>query len=135
MTLDLSAAVEAAVSALVDQGFDSWIFNARYADEVTAAVLAAAAPIIEAQVRAQVAEEMAGLVQSLQALCDDAWLRRRDRLSANRYMRSNGAGEIEYAASMVRTLIEDLPDYDPIGTGGAYLTWLRNGRDEGQADS
>lgn len=77
--------------------------------------------------------DAATLVQSLQALCDDEWLRRRDRISrchGARYMRDNGAGEIEYAASVVRDLIEDHPDYDPRGTAGAYLDWIRNGRDQ-----
>ena len=101
---------------------------------VVAASVAAAAPLIEAQVRAQVAAETTDLVQALQTMCDDEWLRRRDRimrLTGTRYMRDNGAGEIEYAAHMVRRLIGDLPGYDAIATSGAYLDWMRNGRDEG----
>ena len=72
------------------------------------------------------------LVEKLQALCDDEWLRRRDRimrLPGARYTRHSGAGEIEAAAAVVRELIKPLPGYDPIGSGGAYLRWCRDGRD------
>jgi len=92
------------------------------------------APRIVAAVREQVAAETAALVRALQAMCDDEWLRRRDRimrLPGARYMRDSGSGEIEYAAHMVRSLIEDLPGYDATATGGTYLDWMRNDRDEG----
>lgn len=72
------------------------------------------------------------LVTALQHLCDDEWLRTRDRLMdlpGTRYMRKNPAGHIEHAAYEIRRLIEGLPGYDPVGSGGAYLRWMRRGRD------
>jgi hypothetical protein len=62
--LDLSAATERAVTALVDQEYDSWEHRAHYAHAVTDVVLAAAAPVIEAQVRAQVAAEIEAAIES-----------------------------------------------------------------------
>lgn len=101
------------------------------ADALIAAALAARpAPVVSGED----VDALTNLVAALQRLCDDEWLRRRDRmmrLHGARPLRDSGASEIEYAAYSVRRLIESLPGYDPIGSGGAFLAWMRNGRDEG----
>jgi hypothetical protein len=56
-------------------------------------------------------------------------------LPGSRYWRPDAAGAIERAAHEIRRLIENDPAYDPRGSGGAYLDWMRSGRDKGQENA
>lgn len=77
------------------------------------------------------------LESDLAAMCDDDWLRRRDRcMELNgthaRHDRS-AAGAWEQAAHRVRGLLGE--DYeDRIDRHDTYLQWLRGDRDRGQAE-
>ena len=68
------------------------------------------------------------LADELLTLCDDEWLRRRDRYMgmSERPLRDSAAAAVEYCAHQVRARLKDLgyerPEHD------SYLEWVRNGR-------
>lgn len=79
-------------------------------------------------------------VDRLSTLCDDEWLRRRDRAmelpgaKGHRWER-RASSAWEQAANAVRHVLNELADYeDQFGNRhAAYMKWLKAGRDEGQA--
>ena len=78
------------------------------------------------------------LIGELAALCDDDWLRRRDRCmglpGANGQFSRRAASAWEQAAHMLRVLITD-HGYDlDLDRHGSYNEWVRDGRDhDGEA--
>lgn len=82
------------------------------------------------------AEERDRWIARLAHLCDDVWLRNRDRAmdlpdsKTQRWMR-RGSSAWEQAANAVRSVLNDLANYDEeyVERHASYMTWLRNGRD------
>jgi hypothetical protein len=83
-------------------------------------------------------EAAAEWVARLSDLCDDEWLRRRDRAmeapgSKGHRWERRAASAWETAARSVRAILNDLADYEDeyVGRHAAYSRWIRDGRDEG----
>lgn len=111
---------------------------------------AAGAPLADCEHLARVAAERErerdeavaerdAFVQRLAALCDDDWLRRRDRCmdlpgSSDRRSR-NAASAWEEAARHVRGVLNELVGYEDeyVDRHKSYLAWLNGGRDAGEA--
>ena len=97
-------------------------------------------PVVDAIVREHtdraLAEERDRWIARLAHLCDDVWLRNRDRAmdlpdsKTYGWMR-RGSSVWEQAARSVRSVLNDLADYDDeyVERHASYMTWLRNGRD------
>lgn len=86
--------------------------------------------------------ERAWWVEKLAALCDDEWLRLRDRAmrlhgtKAHRW-HEQGASVAERLAHDVRRLLNERADYEEQYAGNrheSYLRWMTGGRDEPQPD-
>lgn len=109
-------------------------------DKANAAFIAAArnaVPALLAELE-QAEKERQHWVQRLSALCDDDWLRRRDRamelpgVKGHRWERK-ASSAWETAARHVRELLNELANYEDDYTErhARYVAWLRAGRDEG----
>lgn len=120
-------AIEAAARAIADHEGRAFDWN----DIVVAKImLAAAASVL-------LAAEREAWVTRLASLCDDDWLRRRDRCmelngTHSRHDR-DAAGAWESAANYLRALLGE--DYeDRVDRHDTYLEWMRGDRDRGQAE-
>lgn len=85
------------------------------------------------------AERDAEWVTQLAVLCDDEWLRRRDRAmeapgSKGHRWERRAASAWETAARSVRAVLNDLANYEDewVDHHAAYKKWMRNGRDLGE---
>lgn len=82
-------------------------------------------------------EERARWVERLSGLCDDDWLRRRDRAmelpgTKGRGWERRAASAWERAAHEVRATLNDLANYEDewVNRHASYMRWMRDGRDE-----
>jgi hypothetical protein len=91
-------------------------------------------PTIEPLIRADQDQKW---IAELAKLCDDDWLRKRDRCmdlpgsSTRRTRRASSAWE--QAAGALRTVLEKHGYYDA-HRHDSYLEWMRGGRDQGEAE-
>ncbi|NGZ99648.1 hypothetical protein G5V59_02630 [Nocardioides sp. W3-2-3] len=78
-------------------------------------------------------------VERLAALCDDDWLRQRDRAMDLHGTKTHGwvrrgSSAWEAAANQVRAVLNELADYEErwCNTHAAYMRWMTGGRDLGE---
>lgn len=117
---------------VVDCGYD-WDATTRCGCYTLPERLAA---IVREHTERALAEERDRWIARLAHLCDDVWLRNRDRAmdlpdsKTQRWMR-RGSSAWEQAANAVRSVLNDLANYDEeyVERHASYMTWLRNGRD------
>lgn len=101
-------------------------------EELAEAAITAAEPMIRA-------DQDQKWIAQLAELCDNDWLRRRDRCmdlpGASTRRTRNASSAWEQAAHLLRSvLIEHGYDYDDPNRHDSYLEWMRGGRDKGEEE-
>ena len=91
---------------------------------------------LDAIIAARLAARDEQWIQRLAGLCDDDWLRQRDRAMDLPGCRTHnwvrrGSSAWEHAAHQVRSILNDLANYEDewVDTHAAYRKWMREGRD------